>query len=82
VNVLSPYTPIWSEGGHYFRSQGGTPRYSGWRMSGAIMGDAAVLICSREPGVFTGNILYDHEAIARLGGLSTEEVARRYPIEP
>jgi citronellol/citronellal dehydrogenase len=81
VNALSPHRPIWSEGGHYFRAQSGEPGYSGWRLSGSIMGDAAVAICSREPGIYTGNILYDELVMMSEGGLSPEEVMRRYPVE-
>jgi NAD(P)-dependent dehydrogenase (short-subunit alcohol dehydrogenase family) len=81
VNALSPHLPIWSEGGHFFRTRGGEPSYRGWRMSGEIIGDAAVVICSQEPGQFTGNILYDELVMLNEGGLSAEEVARRYPVE-
>jgi NAD(P)-dependent dehydrogenase (short-subunit alcohol dehydrogenase family) len=81
VNALSPHLPIWSEGGHYFRTMSGEPAYSGWRMSGEIIGDAAVVICSREPGVYTGNILYDELVMRNEGGLSDAEIARRYPVE-
>ncbi|MGH2586555.1 MAG: SDR family oxidoreductase, partial [Dehalococcoidia bacterium] len=81
VNALSPHRPIWSEGGHYFRNQAGEPAYTGWRMSGEIIGDAAVTICRQEPGTYTGNILYDELVMQREGGLSEEEVLRRYPVE-
>jgi NAD(P)-dependent dehydrogenase (short-subunit alcohol dehydrogenase family) len=81
VNALSPQRAIWSEGGHYFRSRSGEPGYSGWRLSGAIMGDAVVVICGQEPGIFTGNILYDELVMAREGGLTQDEVRRRYPVE-
>jgi citronellol/citronellal dehydrogenase len=81
VNALSPHLPIWSEGGHFFRTRGGEPSYTGWRMSGEIIGDAAVTICAQEPGVYTGNILYDELVMLKEGGLSPEEVARRYPVE-
>jgi NAD(P)-dependent dehydrogenase (short-subunit alcohol dehydrogenase family) len=81
VNALSPHLPIWSEGGHYFRTRGGEPSYSGWRMSGEIIGDAAVVICTQEPGRFTGNILYDELVMLKEGGLSPAEVAARYPVE-
>ncbi|MGD9932377.1 MAG: SDR family NAD(P)-dependent oxidoreductase [Dehalococcoidia bacterium] len=81
VNVLSPHLPIWSEGGHFFRTRGGEPDYSGWRMSGDIIGDAAVVICSQERGRYTGNILYDELVMLKEGGLSAEEVAKRYPVE-
>lgn len=81
VNALSPHRPIWSEGGHYFRAQGGEPSYDGWRRSGAIIGDAVVVICGQEPGIYTGNILYDEMVMLTEGGLSQEEVRRRYPVE-
>jgi NAD(P)-dependent dehydrogenase (short-subunit alcohol dehydrogenase family) len=81
VNALSPQRAIWSEGGHYFRSRGGEPEYSGWRMSGAIFGDAVVTICTQEPGRYTGNILYDELVMQNEGGLSADEVLRRYPVE-
>ncbi|MGK2965371.1 MAG: SDR family NAD(P)-dependent oxidoreductase [Tepidiformaceae bacterium] len=81
VNVLSPDLPLWSEGGHYFRTQSGEPDYGGWRMTGEIIGDAAVVICNKEPGVYTGNILYDEQVMLNEGGMSAEEVARRYPVE-
>jgi citronellol/citronellal dehydrogenase len=82
VNALSPHRVLWSEGGHYFRTQGGTPSYSGWRMSGEIIGDAAVVICAQEPGLYTGNILYDELVMLNEGGMSLDEVMQRYPIEP
>ena len=44
VNVLSPHLPLWSEGGAYFRQANDGENYSGWRMSGEIIGDAAVVI--------------------------------------
>jgi NAD(P)-dependent dehydrogenase (short-subunit alcohol dehydrogenase family) len=81
VNALSPHLPIWSEGGHFFRTRGGAPSYKGWRMSGEIIGDAAVVICSQEAGRYTGNILYDEMVMLNEGGLSQEEVAERYPVE-
>ena len=82
VNALSPTAPIWSEGGHYFRQASGEPNYSGWRKSGAIFADAAVLICLQELGGFTGRILYDEGVVEEQGGLSHDEMLRRYPIEP
>lgn len=81
VNVLSPHLPIWSEGGHYFRTRGGEPDYKGWRMTGDIIGDAAVVICSQERGRYTGNILYDELVMLKEGGMSAEAVAKRYPVE-
>ena len=81
VNALSPHVPIWSEGGHYFRSMSNEPAYRGWRMSGEIIGDAAVIICTQEPGVYTGNILYDELVMRNEGGLSDAEVLRRYPVQ-
>ena len=81
VNVLSPHISIWSEGGHFFRSAEGEPDYRGWRLSGQVIGDAAVAICKQEPGFYTGNVLYDELVMSDLGRLSAAEVAERYPIE-
>jgi citronellol/citronellal dehydrogenase len=81
VNALSPHLPIWSEGGHFFRSRQGEPDYAGWRMGGEVIGDAAVVICSQEVGQYTGNILYDEFVMLNEGGLTAEEVAERYPVE-
>jgi NAD(P)-dependent dehydrogenase (short-subunit alcohol dehydrogenase family) len=81
VNALSPHLPIWSEGGHFFRTRGGEPSYAGWRMTGEIIGDAAVVICSQEAGRYTGNILYDELVMLNEGGLSPADVAARYPVE-
>jgi NAD(P)-dependent dehydrogenase (short-subunit alcohol dehydrogenase family) len=80
VNALSPHLPIWSEGGAYFRQRSGNENYAGWRMSGDIIGDAAVVICNQEPGSYTGNILYDELVMLELGGLG-DEVMTRYPVE-
>jgi citronellol/citronellal dehydrogenase len=83
VNALSPNRSIWSEGGHYVRTRDGRSfTYSGWRMSGEIMGDAVVLICAQDPYQFTGRILYDEMVIQELGGLSEAELYTRYPVEP
>ena len=81
VNALSPHLPIWSEGGHFFRSSTGEPDYAGWRLSGEIIGDAAVTICEQEPGQYTGHVLYDELVMLNEGGLSAELVAERYPVE-
>jgi citronellol/citronellal dehydrogenase len=81
VNTLSPHLSIWSEGGHYFRGASGEPDYSGWRLSGEIIGDAAVEICNQPTGSFTGNILYDELVMLDQGGLTEEQVAERYPVE-
>jgi NAD(P)-dependent dehydrogenase (short-subunit alcohol dehydrogenase family) len=81
VNALSPHLPIWSEGGAYFRKRSGSENYSGWRMSGDIIGDAAVVICNEEPGRFTGNVLYDEMVMRGQGGLGNA-VMERYPVEP
>ena len=82
VNVLSPHRPIWSERGHHVRTRDGNPSYAGWRMNGAIIGDAAMVMCMQEPGEYTGNILYDELVMLQEGGVSPEEVMRRYPVEP
>jgi citronellol/citronellal dehydrogenase len=81
VNALSPHLSIWSEGGHFFRGASGEPDYSGWRLSGQIIGDAAVTICSQPAGEFTGNILYDELVMLNQGGLTPNQVAERYPVE-
>jgi len=81
VNVLSPHIGLWSEGGAYFRERSGGEDYSGWRMSGEIIGDAAVVICNQEPGMYTGNILYDELVMREEGGMG-DEVMTRYPVEP
>jgi len=81
VNALSPHLPIWSEGGHFFRSNNGEPDYAGWRLSGDVIGDAAVVICSQQPAQYTGNILYDELVMLNEGGLTPEQVAERYPVE-
>ncbi len=80
VNALSPHRSIWSEGGHHFRRIAGEPAYRGWRMSGEIIGDAAVVICAQEPGAFTGHILYDELVMRQQGGLSEDEIQQRYPV--
>ena len=51
VNALSPSRPEWTEGGHFFRAvvAGGDPSYSGWRLSGEIIGDATATICGKAP---------------------------------
>lgn len=82
VNALSPHLVNWSEGGEYFRSRSGEPDYSGMRMSGAIIGDASVVICEQEPGSYTGNILYDEFVMRNEGELTEEEIATRYPVHP
>jgi NAD(P)-dependent dehydrogenase (short-subunit alcohol dehydrogenase family) len=83
VNALSPQLVNWSEGGHYFRSMSGArPSNSGMRMDGKIIGDATVVICAQEAGAYTGNILYDELVMRGEGGLSDDEIARLYPIEP
>ena len=81
ANALSPHLPIWSEGGHYFRSSSGEPDYSGWRLSGEIIGDAAVTIAAQPAGTYTGHILYDEFVMLDEGGLTPDEVAARYPVE-
>ncbi len=81
VNALSPHLPIWSEGGAYFRQRSGSENYSGWRMSGDIIGDAAVVVCNQPAGQFTGNILYDEFVMREQGGLG-DAVMEHYPVEP
>ncbi|MSQ33847.1 MAG: SDR family NAD(P)-dependent oxidoreductase [Dehalococcoidia bacterium] len=80
VNALSPHLLLWSEGGYYFRTLGGgTPSYAGVRMSGEIIGDAAVRICAKAPRAFTGRILYD-EPFLLEDGMSQRELMARYPV--
>jgi len=82
VNTLSPRRPEWTEGGHYFRTlvANGDPSYSGWRMSGELMGDAVVSICNKNPQEYTGKILYDEEVLLS-DGMSESELMERYPVE-
>ena len=80
VNVLSPHVGIWSEGGEYFRKRSGNENYSGWRMTGDVFGDSAVVICNQEAGTYTGNILYDELVMRNEGGLG-DEVMVKYPVE-
>ena len=82
VNALSPQYPEWTEGGHYFRAvvAGGDPSYTGWRLSGEIIGDAAATICSKEPKSFTGRIVVDGQVMVE-DGMTEAEVAARYPVQ-
>ena len=81
VNALSPSRPEWSEGGHYVRTLGGREfPYSGWRLSGEIIGDAVVAICQREPQTCTGRILYDEQVLIE-DGMTEAAVAERYPVQ-
>ena len=81
MNALSPHLPIWSEGGHFFRTKGGDPDYTGWRMSGKIIGDAAVWICEQSPNQVTGQILYDELVFSDWVGLTAAEIQNQYPVE-
>lgn len=81
VNALSPHLPIWSEGGHFFRTKGGDPDYTGWRMSGKIIGDAAVWICEQSSDQVTGQILYDELVFSDWVGLTATEIQNQYPVE-
>lgn len=65
ANALSPMRGIATEGNRYFG--GGNRDYTGWRTDGEIMGDAATIICSKEPQEFTGHILYDDEVLHDAG---------------
>lgn len=67
VNVLHPGTSIITEGGNFFRGTK-TEDMKGWRVDGEIMGDAAVIICSKEPKSFTGKTMTDEEVILMEGG--------------
>lgn len=53
-----------------------TRNYSGWRMSGSIMGDVVVVICEQVPGAYTGKIPYDELVVRNEGGLPNAEIAR------
>jgi len=81
VTTLSPRRPEWTEGGHYFRTlvANGDPSYSGWRMSGELMGDAVVSICNKNPQEFTGKILYDEDVLL-ADGMSESELMEKYPV--
>jgi NAD(P)-dependent dehydrogenase (short-subunit alcohol dehydrogenase family) len=95
VNALSPDGVHWSEGGHFFRTQGGTrpapqadraggtplPYERSRRPNARILGDTIVLICMKPPKAFTGQILYDEEFMLKHSGLTPEEVFERYPVE-
>lgn len=66
VNVLHPGIGIVTEGGNVFRGTQ-TEDMKGWRRDGQIMGDAAAVICSKEPKTFTGNIKTDEEYVQAEG---------------
>jgi len=82
VNALSPEHPEWTEGGHYFRAvvAGGEPAYTGWRLSGEIIGDAAATICGKQPKSFTGRIVVDGQVMVE-DGMTEAEVLARYPVQ-
>ena len=82
VTTLSPSKPEWTEGGHYFRTlvANSDPSYSGWRMSGELMGDAVVAICNKNPQEFTGKLLYDEDVLL-ADGMSEAELLEKYPVE-
>lgn len=67
VNVLSPARGIASEGQRWFRQQAGSGSFVGSRENGEIMGDAAAIICSRDPKAYTGHILYDEPVLREAG---------------
>lgn len=67
VNVLSPQGGVYSEGQRWFRQQTGAPVPIGSRENGDMMGDAAAIICSRDPKTYTGHLLYDEEVLREAG---------------
>jgi len=67
VNVLSPMGGVYSEGQRWFREQTGAPVPVGSRENGDMMGDAAVVICARDPKAYTGHLLYDEEVLREVG---------------
>lgn len=70
VNALSPGTAVLSEGQIYFAGMAGPvnmERYKGWRENGEAMGDACVIICSKDPKVYTGRIMYDNDVLREEG---------------
>ena len=67
VNALSPGISIVTEGGNYFRKTN-TEDMHGWRITGDIFAEAATVMCSKDPKVFTGQLMVDEEVIRMDGG--------------
>lgn len=67
VNVLSPRRGIATEGQRWFRQQAGQTSFAGSRENGDIMGDAAAIVCSRDPNTYTGHILWDEDVLREAG---------------
>ncbi len=67
VNILSPQGMIYTEGQRWFFEQTGAPPPVGARVNGNMMGDAAAIICSRDPKAYTGHLLHDEEVLREAG---------------
>jgi len=65
--VLSPRRGIATEGQRWFRQQAGQTSFPGSRENGDIMGDAAAIVCSRDPNAYTGHILWDEDVLREAG---------------
>lgn len=74
VNRLRVGKQIATEGGNFFRGSK-TEELEGYHLNGEIMGDAAVIIASKEPRTFTGNVMRDEEYVLADGGSLD-----RYPV--
>ncbi len=76
VNVIHPVPAIVTEGGNFFRGTK-TEDMKGWYPDGRSMGDAAAIVCSRDPKQFTGNIMSQTEVL-RYAGVDLSQ----YPVVP
>lgn len=74
VNALHPAGAVMTEGALHLRGQDLAGK-KGWRLNGEMMGDAAIMICCKEPSVFTGNVISDEEMVRLEGGDPS-----RYPV--
>ncbi len=66
VNLIHPGVGVWSEGGSFFRQDGG-PR-TGQRPNGYIFGDAIAWISNQDPKTCTGNLMTAEEYVVMAGG--------------
>ena len=67
VNRLRIGKQIVTEGGNFYRGTK-TEDLIGYHLNGEIMGDAAVIIASKEPRTFTGNVNTDEGYVLADGG--------------
>jgi citronellol/citronellal dehydrogenase len=74
LNRLRLGKQIVTEGGNFFRGTK-TEEMKGWRVNAEIMGDAAVIISTKEPRSFTGNVVTDEECVLAEGG-----TLDKYPV--